>query len=191
MANIAIFASGGGSNADRIIRYFQETDTTVSVLISNKLSSGAVEKANALGILVRVFTKQQFEHPVEIINLLVELKVDLIVLAGFLLKINLDLITAFPDRIINLHPSLLPKYGGKGMYGKFVHQAVLLNKEKYSGISIHLVNEHFDEGRIIEQYKVEVEEQDTIESLSNKIQKLEHEYLPKAIKQYLFKLKLH
>ncbi len=191
MANIAIFASGGGSNADRIIRYFQETDTTVSVLISNKLSSGAVEKANALGILVRVFTKQQFEHPIEIINLLVELKVDLIVLAGFLLKINLDLIHAFPDRIINLHPSLLPKYGGKGMYGKFVHQAVLFNKEKYSGISIHLVNEHFDEGRILEQHKVDVEEQDTIESLSDKIQQLEHEQLPKAIKQYLLKLKLH
>lgn len=190
MANIAIFASGGGSNADRIIRYFQESDTTVSLLISNKLSSGAVEKAKALEIPIKVFNKQQFEQSTEIINLLVELKVDLIVLAGFLLKINLDLINAFPDRIINLHPSLLPKYGGKGMYGSFVHQAVLLNKEKYSGISIHLINEHFDEGRILEQHKVKVDEADTMESLSQKIQQLEHEYFPKAIKQYLLELKL-
>ena len=129
-------------------------------------------------------------EPKGIIDLLKSRKIDLIVLAGFLLKINAEFIDAFPERIINLHPSLLPKYGGKGMYGRYVHEAVLANQEKRSGISIHLVNEKFDEGRLLEQHAVELVASDNLASLTSKVQLLEHQFFPKAIESYLISLKL-
>ncbi len=188
MANIAIFASGSGSNAEQIIKYFKGSDNAVSLVITNRREAGVVKRANALGVSSHYFNKQEFVKCEPILELLKAKKIDLIVLAGFLLKITPPLIAAFPDRIINLHPSLLPKYGGKGMYGEHVHRAVLAAQEKESGITIHLVNEHFDDGRILAQHRVMIESGDDVGALAKKIQVLEHTHLPKAINSYLKEL---
>ena len=160
------------------------------MVVTNKSNAGVVKKAKALGVEVKCFSAAQFMEPKVIIDLLKSSKIDLIVLAGFLLKINAEFIDAFSERIINLHPSLLPKYGGKGMYGRYVHEAVLANQEKRSGISIHLVNEKFDEGRLLEQHAVELVASDDLASLASNVQLLEHQFFPKAIENYLISLKL-
>jgi phosphoribosylglycinamide formyltransferase-1 len=188
MANIAIFASGSGSNAEEIIKFFKGTDNTVSLVITNRREAGVIERAAALGVVTHYFSKQEFEQCESVIQLLKNHHIDLIVLAGFLLKITPPLIAAFPYRIVNLHPSLLPKYGGKGMYGAHVHKAVLAAGEAESGITIHLVNEHFDEGRILAQHRVAIDKEDDVSTLSKKIQVLEHNHFPKAIKNYLSEL---
>jgi len=190
MPTIAIFASGSGSNAEQLIKYFLDSTVNVGMVVTNKSNAGVVKKAKALGVEVKCFSTAQFMEPKGIIDLLKSRKIDLIVLAGFLLKINAEFIDAFPERIINLHPSLLPKYGGKGMYGRYVHEAVLANQEKRSGISIHLVNEKFDEGRLLEQHAVELVASDNLASLTSKVQLLEHQFFPKAIESYLISLKL-
>ena len=183
---IAIFASGSGTNAERIISYFQKHEIfEVTIVLSNKSDAYVLERAARLQVKTHVFNRETFNKSNEIPELLAELKVDLLVLAGFLWLIPSNLIRSFPDRIINIHPALLPDYGGKGMYGRHVHEAVIANGEKESGISIHFVNEVYDEGRIIFQGKCEVKSGDTPETLAQRIHDLEYEHFPKVIEGLL------
>lgn len=185
MSNIAIFASGSGSNAEQIVQFLKGSTIEVKLIVVNRTKCGAIERAKRLGVPFQFFGKEEFASPKSIIEFLQSLEVDFIVLAGFLLKIHSDLIKAFPDRIINLHPSLLPKYGGKGMYGKYVHEAVLANNEIKSGITIHLVNENYDEGRVLKQVAVNLEVDETVATLSAKVQLLEHQFFPNVIRDYI------
>jgi phosphoribosylglycinamide formyltransferase-1 len=189
MPKIAIFASGAGSNAAQILKHFKGNAKGVSVdcILSNKEQAGVAEVAQDFSVPFFYFSNEAFEQSTAIIHFLEERGVKWIVLAGFLRKISPAIIKAFPGGIINLHPSLLPRYGGKGMYGKYVHQAVLANKERESGITIHKVNEQFDEGEIIFQKSCKIDEQETLESLSLKIQGLEHEYFPGVIENLVLK----
>ncbi|MCE3280166.1 MAG: purN [Bacteroidetes bacterium] len=185
--NIAIFASGEGTNAQRIIDYFKDSDTfCVSIVVSNKPDAPVLKRADKAGIAFHVIkNKTEFYDTCQTIDILKAAKTDLIVLAGFLWMIPDNLIKAFPDKIINIHPALLPKFGGKGMYGMNVHKAVITAGENESGISIHYVNENYDEGKIISQHKCEITKSDTPESLSQKIQQLEHEFFPQIIEKLL------
>jgi phosphoribosylglycinamide formyltransferase-1 len=186
MKTIAIFASGSGTNAQNIIEYFKKKDNIKIVLIlSNKKNAFVLERAKTFNIPFIIFDRKQFYESEHIVDLLLEKHIDLIVLAGFMWLIPNNLIQAFPDRIINIHPALLPKYGGKGMYGINVHRAVIKNNEKESGISIHLVNEKYDEGKIIFQAKCNVDISDTPEKLAKRIHLLEHEHFPKIIEKLL------
>lgn len=179
---LAIFASGTGSNALNIIRYFKTSDAVeVSFVLSNKQDAKIVTSAREEGIEVVVVSNQEVETGGKLVDLCRENRIDYIILAGFLRKIPEQLIGLYPDRIINIHPSLLPKYGGKGMYGANVHKALLENKEKESGITIHFVNPEFDKGEIIAQFKCAVEEGETLESLQQKIHLLEHTNFPTVI----------
>ena len=185
---IAILVSGTGTNAINIIEYFEKNSVAEVVLvISNKTDSLAVEKAQNKGVKTVVFNNESFKKSGVVLDYLMSQSVDFIVLAGFLIKISNDIIHAYPNKIVNLHPSLLPKYGGKGMYGKRVHRAVIEAQEPESGISIHFVNKEYDEGAIIFQAKVCVEKGDSVEVLTKKIQKLEHRFFPKVIEQVISK----
>lgn len=182
---IIIFASGSGSNAENIVRFFQNRkDIEVSKILSNRRDAYVHTRAKNLGINSETFTREEFKSS-SFIEKIENTEPDLIVLAGFLWLIPAELIKRFPRRIINLHPALLPKYGGKGMYGMNVHKAVIEKGEKESGISIHYVNEKYDEGNIIFQAKCSVEPDETPESLAAKIHKLEYEYYPKVIDSLL------
>jgi len=184
--NIAIFASGSGTNAERIILHFKESKTgKVKLLLSNKSNAYALVRAEKNGIPTYVFSRDEFYNTDNVINLLLKQEIDLVVLAGFLWLVPVNLIRAFPDKMINIHPALLPKYGGKGMYGMYVHQAVIDSGDSESGISIHYVNEKYDEGKIIFQAKCEVTKVDTPESLAQKIHQLEYEYFPKVIEELI------
>lgn len=186
---IAIFASGSGSNAQKILEYFKDHDSAeVSIILSNNPDAYVLQRADNFEIPTHLFDKNEFYRSDSIVNLLTDLQIDLIVLAGFLWLIPVNLIQAFPDRIINIHPALLPSYGGKGMYGNHVHQAVLEAKEPESGITIHYVNDKFDEGRIIYQAKYKIEPEDTIELLQFKGQQLEHLHYPKVIENIIKEL---
>ncbi len=190
-ANIAIFASGSGSNAQRIIEYFeQRQDIKVKVLLANRPDAYALERAKRLGIPTFVFSREDFFSSDRVLEYLKENSVDWIVLAGFLWLIPQNLLKNYPDRIINIHPALLPAYGGKGMYGSKVHQAVITAKEKESGISIHYINEQYDEGEMIYQAKCLVEPGDTPESLAEKIHRLEHEHFPVIIDKVITESKV-
>jgi len=181
---IIFFASGSGSNVENIIRYFENNDYfTFPLILSNNPNAYVHERAKALNVPSLTFSREDFLSGERILSILKEYKADMIVLAGFLLKIPQVLIDAFPQRIINIHPALLPKYGGKGMYGDRVHQAVVEAKEKESGITIHYVNENYDEGNIIFQAKCVVEPNDTPEMVAQKVHKLEYEYFPKVIER--------
>ena len=184
---IVIFASGRGTNAENIINYFERIDAqiTVSHVLSNNPKAEVLERAHLHGVKAVNFDRFSFQESDEVLELLKEINPDLIVLAGFLWKIPLSIIKAFPEKIINLHPALLPKYGGKGMYGDRVHRAILENKEEKSGITIHYVNEIYDDGEIIFQDEVEVEPNDTLRSLRDKIHVLEYRNFPKVIRQIL------
>lgn len=183
---IVIFASGNGTNAVNIFNYFNAIDDIeVSHIFSNNRKAKVLERANTLGITPVYFDKSALLNSDEILILLEEIKPDLIVLAGFLLKIPQKIIEAFPHKIINIHPSLLPKYGGKGMYGSKVHEAVIANKEAKSGISIHYVNPIYDDGKIVSQHEIIVSEDDTPEDLADKIQQLEYAHFPKVIHKIL------
>jgi phosphoribosylglycinamide formyltransferase-1 len=187
MYKIAIFASGSGSNAENIVTYFKDKDLAEVVLIlTNKADAFVLERAKKLAVESVLFSSEQLKLG-ELVDLLKDKGVDFIVLAGFLLKIPKNLIDAFPNKIINIHPALLPKYGGKGMYGDTVHKAVVANCEKESGITIHFVNEHYDEGAIIYQAKCTVRETDTYEDVAHKIHQLEYEHFPKVIEELLEK----
>jgi len=186
MKRIVIFASGSGTNAENIIKHFQSSGLAkVIQVLSNKKDAKVLEKADALGVVNSSFEKNELLAETTIYDLMLELKPDLIVLAGFLLKFPENIIAAFPNKIINVHPALLPKYGGKGMYGSNVHKAVVSNKEKESGITIHYVNEHYDEGNIIFQANTKVDKDDTFEDVAAKIHVLEQKHFPLVIEQLL------
>ena len=184
--NIALFASGSGTNAERIIVHFKGSDKgKVKLLLSNTSKAFALTRAENLGIPTHIFARDDFYNSNKVINLLQKLNIDIIVLAGFLWLVPKNLIKAFPDKIINIHPALLPKYGGKGMYGMHVHQAVIDSGDAESGITIHFVNEKYDEGKIIFQARCNINNHDTPESLARKIHQLEYEYFPKVIEELI------
>lgn len=186
MKRIAIFASGAGTNAGVIIRHFElHPIAQVTLLVSNKRDAGALNIAREHGVETMVIEREDFFSKESIVNELKVRGIDLIVLAGFLWLIPTPLINAYPNRIINIHPALLPKFGGKGMYGKYVHEAVLAAGEKESGITIHHVNERFDEGSHIAQFTCAVDPGDTVETLAAKVQRLEHEHFASAIERLL------
>jgi phosphoribosylglycinamide formyltransferase-1 len=185
MKNIALFASGSGSNAENIIRYFRDdTNLNFPLVISNKQDAYVHERAKKLGVPSFFYKKNSFENG-EVLAFLLENKIDFIVLAGFLLKVPDNIIQAYPNKIINIHPALLPKFGGKGMYGSHVHEAVVANKETESGITIHYVNENYDEGQVIFQAKCEVLAGDTPEDVAAKVHELEYRYFPEVIKKII------
>ncbi len=181
---IAIFASGSGSNAENIIKYFSHNQKFIfPVILSNNPDAYIHQRAKNLKIPSLTLSKNEFIEGIKVLEILNEYKIDCIVLAGFLLRVPQNIIEAFPNKIINIHPALLPKYGGKGMYGDRVHKAVIEAGETHSGITIHYVNENYDEGNIIFQAKCDVEPSDTPESLAAKVHALEYEYFPKVIDQ--------
>ena len=187
MKNIAIFASGEGTNAENLFNYFNnDKRVKIKLVFTNSDTAAVIEKAERYKKNVQIISKSSLqEYTNQIIEFLKAEHIHLIVLAGFLLQIPESLVKAFPNQIINIHPSLLPKYGGKGMYGRHVHEAVIKNNEKESGVSIHYVNEEYDKGEIILQAKCDVLAHDTPISLSEKIKQLEFEYLPKAIEKII------
>lgn len=184
--NVAIFASGGGSNALNIIECLEnDKDWGVALIITNKSDAGVIRHAEKHRVPHKVFTRDDFNAPGIVVKYLMKYRIEFIVLAGFLLKVPDELVAAFPNKIINIHPALLPDFGGKGMYGDFVHAAVLDAGRKISGITIHYVNNHYDEGQIIFQASTPVSEDDTVASLRKKVQALEHRYFPKVLSALL------
>ena len=184
MDKIAVFASGSGTNAQNINDFFDSnSDINIDCILTNKPSAFVLERAKAMQIDTLVFNRKQFTEEQYVLDYLKKREVDWVVLAGFLWLIPEYLIKAFPNRIINIHPALLPNYGGKGMYGDKVHEAVIANQEKESGISIHFVNEKYDEGKIIFQAKCKIEDTDTPESLASKIHALEYKHFPEVIEK--------
>ncbi len=188
MKEIVLFASGSGSNVENIVQYFKDNDgIKVACVLTNNTKAYVIERCKQLEIPLLYFNRTAFSRSNTVLNVLHSLKPDLIVLAGFLWKIPKDLVTAFPNKIINIHPALLPKYGGKGMYGANVHKAVKENGEKETGITIHYVNEHYDEGAIIFQERTVLSEEDSFEAIAQKVHALEYEHFPKVIEKLLLK----
>ena len=188
MKRIVIFASGSGSNAENIILHFKnKSQGNVIAVLTNNPYAKVLERAENQNVSTVIFDKNELNDGT-VLEKLEALKPDLIVLAGFLLMFPAAIIAHYPDKIINVHPALLPKYGGKGMYGMNVHKTVLENKEKETGISIHYVNEHYDEGAIIFQASVNIEDCTTPEAIAEKIHHLEHEHFPKVIEQLITSL---
>jgi len=188
MIRIAIFASGSGSNAENIANYFSaNSNVEISLILTNNPNAFVLERAKKLNIKSHIFSKSDFSKTDSILHILEKNNINMIVLAGFLLKIPKNLIKEFPNKIVNIHPALLPKYGGKGMYGDKVHQSVVEAKETESGITIHYVNEHYDEGEIIFQAKCTVIESDTYKDVASKIHELEYEHFPKVIEKLVGK----
>ncbi len=184
--NIAIFASGSGSNAENIIRYFRDNKhAVVALVISNKSDAGVLTRVSSFDIPTFVALKDDWTPDGQVISLLNKYNIDFIVLAGFLRRIPETLLNNYSNKIINIHPSLLPKYGGKGMYGDKVHQAVVAAEEKESGITIHYVNEHYDEGGIIYQATCPVLTSDTPDDVAAKVHQLEYKYYPVVIEELL------
>jgi phosphoribosylglycinamide formyltransferase 1 len=189
MKKIAVFASGSGTNAQNIAEYFQATgDITVSLILANKPDAFVLERAKKLGIPSVVFNRKEFYESRTILDILQKNKINFIVLAGFLWLIPAYLLAAFPGKIINIHPALLPEYGGKGMYGDIVHQAVIRSGDKRTGITIHFVNDHYDEGEIIFQDSFEIQPDDTAESIASKVHKLEYKHFPRVIEETIRKV---
>lgn len=187
--NIAIFASGSGTNAENIIRFFeQNASTKVSLVLSNKGDAYVLERARRLGVPSVAVPKDGWVDGQTVVNLLKEYQIGFIVLAGFLLRVPEDLLHAYPNRIINIHPALLPKFGGKGMYGDRVHEAVVAAGEQESGITIHYINEHYDEGDIIFQAKCPVLPGDSPEDVAQKVHTLERKHYPFIIVKVLDEL---
>lgn len=184
MKRIAIFASGSGSNAEAIARYLADrTDVEISLILTNNPEAGVIQRARRLHIPVVVFDRKTFYESDRIIDLLRNQGTDLVVLAGFMMLIPEKLVQTFPRQIVNIHPALLPKYGGKGMYGHFVHEAVVAAGEVESGITIHYVNEVYDEGEIIFQATCALAPTDTPDDVARKVQLLEHEHYPRVVGQ--------
>lgn len=187
MINAAIFASGEGTNAENLFKHFaSDSRIKIKLVVTNRDDAGVIARAEKYKKNVQIVSKAALENYTDqLIEFLNVEKIDLIILAGFLLKIPEKFIKAFPGRIINLHPALLPNYGGKGMYGMNVHTAVINNKDPESGITVHYVNEEYDKGEIILQARCAIDNNDTAETLAKKIQELEFEYLPKAVERFL------
>jgi phosphoribosylglycinamide formyltransferase-1 len=189
MIKIAIFASGNGTNAQRISEYFRDRPEyiTVDLILSNRKDAFVIERARNFGIPSVIFSRQEFYETDRIPDLLREHSIEYVILAGFLWLVPDSILKAFPRRILNIHPALLPGYGGKGMYGMKVHETVISNHDKESGITIHVVNEKYDEGQILFQAKCSLDESDTPESLATKVHALEYKYFPKVIENYILK----
>ncbi len=186
MKKIALFASGSGTNVENIAKYFKNsTQIEVSLILSNKKDAYVLERAKMLEIPSLTFNRDDFYNSDKIINTLKEFNIDLVVLAGFLWLLPDNIIRTFSQKIINIHPALLPKYGGKGMYGDKVHKAVVDNKETESGITIHFVNEKYDEGKTLFQAKCTVLNNDTPDMVAQKVHALEYEHFPKIIEKFL------
>ena len=188
--HIAIFASGSGSNAQKIMEYFKKhQDAEVTLILTNNPEAYVLQRADNFEIPSHVFDRNEFYNTDTIVNLLKNLQTDIIILAGFLWLIPKNLLKAFPNKIINLHPALLPKFGGKGMYGDNVHFSIMEAGETESGITIHFVNENFDEGEIIHQSRFHIDKTDDLEMIKFKGQQLEHLHYPKVIESLLKKMK--
>lgn len=186
MHRLAIFASGNGSNAENIARYFSHhSEIKVAAVFTDQPDAYVLQRASLLSIPSFVFTMAELKDPAGVIKQLEQLGVDFIILAGFMRLIPGCLIKKYQNKIINIHPALLPLYGGKGMYGMNVHQAVKNNSETETGITIHFVNEHYDEGEIIFQAKTPILESDTVDSIAQKVHQLEYEHYPKIIEQVI------
>lgn len=181
---LAIFASGRGSNAAAILNTQNYANFTIALIVVSRAGAPVIQLAESNNIPVLVLDKENFQGKDSLIQTLNQYAIDIICLAGFLWKIPNYLIEAYPNRIINIHPSLLPKYGGKGMYGIHVHQAVIDNNEEYSGITIHLVNEEYDKGRMLFQEKIALNINETPESLAKRILALEHQHYPRVIAEF-------
>jgi phosphoribosylglycinamide formyltransferase-1 len=189
MKRIAILASGSGSNAENLIRFFRTHPSgRVEIVLTNKPGAGVIKRAEFLNVETVVFTRKQFYESNEVVDLLKDRDIDLLVLAGFLWLVPPALLDTFSGRIVNIHPALLPRYGGKGMYGSHVHKAVVASGDTESGISIHHVNQEYDEGSIIFQAKCEVSEGDSPEVLAARIHALEYEHFPKVVEKLLDEL---
>ena len=185
MKNIVLMASGSGSNAENIIKYFRGKNILHNFhIITNKKDAFVLDRAKNLNVSAEVITKKQNDEGV-LLDRVNELKPDLIVLAGYLLLFPAEIVALYPNKIVNIHPALLPKFGGKGMYGSFVHDAVVANKETETGITIHFVSEHYDEGAVIFQAKTTVAEKDTALDVAAKVHELEYEHFPKVIEKLL------
>lgn len=184
--NIAIFASGNGTNAENIIRYFQNSElVNIELVLANKETAFVLERARSLNVPFAYMGKAEWTEGTAVLSLLEDRKIDFIVLAGFLARVPDCILHAYPNKIINIHPSLLPRFGGKGMYGDRVHEAVVAAGEAETGITIHYLNERFDEGEIVVQYKCPVLPQDTAADVAKKVHALEYEYYPKVIDRLL------
>ncbi len=189
MTNLAIFVSGSGTNCENIIRYFTQEqprrDVRIALVLSNKSDAYALVRAQNLNVPTVVMEKRQFHDGESVLKVMKEYEIDFIVLAGFLLMIPDFLLRAYPRRIVNIHPSLLPKYGGKGMWGHHVHEAVYEAKEKESGITIHWVSEVCDGGEIIAQFKTPLSPEDTPDDIADKVHVLEMKNFPKVIEEVI------
>jgi phosphoribosylglycinamide formyltransferase-1 len=184
MHRVAIFASGSGTNAENIVKYFHgKPRISISCICTNRSDAYVIERSKKLDIPIMVFSREDFYESGNVLNYLEQNTIDWIVLAGFLWLIPRNLIDRFPFRIINIHPALLPKYGGKGMYGDRVHKAVIENRDRQSGITIHYVNHEYDKGNIIFQATCPVSPSDTPETLATKVHQLEYEFFPKIIEK--------
>ena len=189
MKKLAIFASGSGSNAENIINYFQnDAENVVKIVFCNKPNAYVLERAKRLNVPTFVLGREDFYHSDMVLNELKRLDIDMIVLAGFLWKVPDAIIEAYRERVVNIHPALLPSYGGKGMYGMKVHESVIAAGEKESGITIHYVNDHYDEGATIFQARCEITPEDTPDTLAEKVHALEYEHFPRVIKEVLEKI---
>lgn len=187
--SIAIFASGNGTNAENIIRYFKEGDLArVDLVLSNRENAFVLTRAQSFQVPYSCLSRSEWEDGKLILSILRDYDIDFIVLAGFLARVPDCILNAYPNKIINIHPSLLPKFGGKGMYGDRVHQAVIANGEQETGITIHYINERFDEGTIIFQATCSVAPEDTAEDVAKKVHALEYQYYPKIIGKLLYKI---
>ncbi|OEK09585.1 phosphoribosylglycinamide formyltransferase [Flavivirga aquatica] len=188
MKRIVIFASGSGSNAENLIKFFHNRDNaSVIQVLTNNPHAKVLDRAKTLKVSALSFNRTAFTKTDDVLNILKASNPDLIILAGFLWKFPEFILNHFPNKVINVHPALLPKYGGKGMYGMHVHEAVSANKETETGITIHYVNEHYDEGGIIFQAKCEVNINDSVKDIAAKIHELEMKHFPKVVEQLLLK----
>lgn len=185
MNKILIFASGSGTNAENIIKFFNKTEKAkVVAVFTNNANAMVIDRAEKHNVITKIFSKDELNES-NFLQKIIEFQPDLIILAGFLLKFPENIIANYPNKIINIHPALLPKFGGKGMYGMNVHRAVVENKETETGITIHYVNENYDEGGIIFQKSFKLEGTETAEQIADKIHELEHKYFPKVIANLL------
>lgn len=191
ITRLAIFASGTGTNAEAILRYFEDDpNVIIALILSNNPNAGVLDRAVRFGVPAKVFNREQFRNS-DVLGWLQEKAITHIVLAGFLWLIPGSILSAYPQRILNIHPALLPKFGGRGMYGSKVHEAVKAASETETGISIHEVNEHFDEGKILFQARCKVEPYDTPEEIAQRVHELEYKHFPRVIKEWVTKNKMN
>ncbi len=187
---LAIFASGNGSNAVRLVDYFQNHGSIeVALVLTNNKNAGVIERVKNSGVKTIIIDNEQAKQGDILIDLMQSNKIDFIILGGYLRKIPVSFISAFQDKIINIHPALLPKYGGKGMYGIHVHEAVKEAGDSETGITVHLVNQNYDEGRILAQHKTSVSSNDDAFDIQRKVQELEHEWFPIEVEKYIKEFK--